>query len=370
MNLRGFCAADFGASSPTQTCTVTWAISTVADVRSLNFQLHVDACASAWELAKSKIIKAQKTKAQTYQDVGSRIPASQKEVVDQLLNKVWGYDITHLLGGDWNTLRYYSILHESTEKKHDNLIGQLLSSDLNGFKQDMNEFKTEFRKFGDKYEIYGEERNPDIGYNRFDKYYTDPKLQDILNKIPLIAFTPAEIKALQMQETGDFCKTTIAGLNKQQGIKDNVNTSGTGIVGICQLPLESARDAAGWGKVKNVGAALMEERTILPNALFLTPAYLGKILEILDNGNTIPPNTACLDKKRLVFASYNAGPGTLKLAITACLKVKKEVQWSDTTFQNCLATVLVNLAAKIKWDPAKKLIEVNNYVKFIEKRLQ
>ncbi|MEO0041523.1 MAG: hypothetical protein RL329_971 [Bacteroidota bacterium] len=238
MNLRGFCAADFGAGSPTQTCTATWAISTVADVRSLNFQLHGDACASAWELAKSKIIKAQKTKAQTYQDVGNRIPASQK------------------------------------------------------------------------------------------------------------------------------------GLNKQQGIKDNVNTSGKDIVGICQLPLDSAREAVGWAKAKNVGAAFMAERGILPNALFLTPAYLGRILEILDNGNTIPPNTACLDKKRLVFASYNAGPATLKLAITACLKVKKEIQWSDAAFQNCLASVLVNLAANVGWNPAKKLIEVNNYIKFIEKRLQ
>ncbi len=170
-----------------QACDATWPITNISEVRSFEWEKQSKACESAWELAKSKAIKAQKTKEQTFQDVGSRISPAQKAVVDKLLsNSVWGYDMSHLLEGTWTGIRYYSNLHKEVENKHIDLITQLTSTDLNGFKEDMNQLKDEFRKFGDKYDIYRDEKDEAFGYCRFDKYYSGKQLQQILDKIETI----------------------------------------------------------------------------------------------------------------------------------------------------------------------------------------
>ena len=239
----------------------------------------------------------------------------------------------------------------------------------------MQEFKLELRKFIDKLNIYNDENKKEIGYNRFNEFYESSNLSAILDKIPLIKFTAAEVKALNMQETGDFTnKTIVAFKSKANGLITNIASSGTGIVGLCQLPLESAQEAYTWTRNVKIAESIKlissgvyaktmsSDRENTENAVYLTAAYLGRIVEILFS--ELGQISDCKDKKRIVFSAYNAGPGTLKNAINSFLSDNKSVdlRWDNTNFQK-------KLEEQAKRISSTKYNETKKYAPTIEKRL-
>lgn len=350
---------------PIQECLDTWAIQSVWNVRSLELEKHDIDTESAWAFVKSKYFIAKIEAEETIRDVGSRIPNSQKDSVQQLLtDKPWAYTIESLNNGgfDWRKYDLHNNKYGELEVKHNQLIANLSSNDLKGFKTSMQEFKAAIKIFVVKLKIYLDENKEDIGYNRFNNFYEDITLDSILKNIPLIKFTNCEIKALNMQETGDFTNTTITGFkNKKLGLTTSINSSGSGIEGLCQLPAVSAQEAYLWAKNKNI-TTLTPNRDMPQNAIYLSAAYIGRIVDILLP--EISRINTCLDKKRIVFAAYNAGPGTLKKAINAFFLEKKNLNltWANSKFQD-------NLKTQTKLISSTKYVETQNYPTNIEKRL-
>lgn len=359
-------------------CSETWAITSVWNVRSLELEKHDIDTESAWNLVKKKYSIAKREAEQTIKDVGARIPVPQKEIVSQLLNEnPWSYTIQSINNGIFNWRQYVLdyAKHTTLENEHLQLIANLSSNDLKGFKDSMKDFRLELRKFIDKLNIYNDENKNEIGYNRFNEFYESSNLSLILDKIPLIKFTAAEVKALNMQETGDFTnKTIVAFKNKSSGLTSNVASSGTGIVGLCQLPLVSAQEAYIWTKNVKIaefiklissGASaktMSSDRENTENAIYLTGAYLGRIVEILSS--ELGQISGCKDKKRIVFSAYNAGPGTLKKAINSFLSDNKGVDltWDNANFQK-------KLQEQTKFISSTKYSETKKYAPTIEKRL-
>ncbi len=176
-----------------------------------------------------------------------------------------------------------------------------------------------------------------------------------------------------MQETGDFCKISIAGLeSKTQGCIMH-EASSKRYIGLSQLPNDkeirdkfkrpineeanSAEEAAGWAKANGIDY-VTENRKLAENSIYLTAAYFGRILEMIkmDVLNKIPD---CQDKKRMVFAAYNKGAGLIR---SACNAVGKNASW-----QNIQPYYRPAIIAAFKEKGYKEVYEL--YVPNIEKRL-
>ncbi|MBK8474247.1 MAG: hypothetical protein IPL33_19910 [Sphingobacteriales bacterium] len=112
---------------------------------------------------------------------------------------------------------------------------------------------------------------------RFDEFYTSSEATNLLNKISYIFFTPAEIKSLNMQETGDFTNRTVAGLEgKTKGFHVDEPKNDT-YIGLGQHGEGSKKDALTWSKEKNAEIANNPDpRTVLKMPFYLPlPIWVG-----------------------------------------------------------------------------------------------
>ncbi len=317
-----------------------------------------------WLFAGTKLRLAEKT------IIGEKISEQQRGLVDRLLyGEPWQYATSRLrdTGFNWKTYSLDYREHGVKEGEHTQLLAQIKASNLTDFKKEMNDFKTKLRIFVDSFKKYQEENDDAIGYNRFNSYYTDETTKKILNAITEVKFIPAEVKALQMQETGDFTDTMIAGIDKKnKGIvykgKENFE-----MVGICQLPIGSSNEAQKW--VENTFTTVNGIKTLTIggnrkdplNAIHLTAGYFGQIIKILQadwdteiikilnakyktniqitghSTNSLDKISCSIDKKKAIFLSYNAGPSMVKSAIESyCVKGTEMIIWDDPGFQKIL----------------------------------
>ncbi|MBK8474342.1 MAG: hypothetical protein IPL33_20435 [Sphingobacteriales bacterium] len=196
---------------------------------------------------------------------------------------------------------------------------------------------------------------------RFDEFYTSSEATNLLNKIPYIFFTAAEIKSLNMQETGDFTNKTVAGLEgKTKGFPVD-RPKNTTYIGLGQHGERSKTDALTWADKK--GSKIPnnpDPRTVPKNAILLTIAYLGWYVEnkVCAELSGIPID--CLELKKMLFAGYNAGIEHIIRAIKSLYNNEdRNITWLK---------VAAVIAASDKLS-ADKLNEMKTYAENIPKRL-
>jgi hypothetical protein len=368
-----------------------------------------------------KKLKDEEKGLENISDIWKNISEEQKQIIKNLMDgsitdpqiSPWNYVIKNLGNQKFEPHKYFYARdgHKKAIAKHDEMLSKLTNPHLGSFKTVLNEFKDILCTYDDngledggfifillKYkEDVGEIGGSPL-YNRFDKYYNEeaPKdvfngsktiLEHILNAIPRIKFLPCEVKALNMTETGDFTNTTIAGIDdKTKGILNNENTSGPGVIGLCQLPnagdRKSADEAVKWIKdyVPTITALVLtkpveitNDREDPRNAIFLTAGYLGRIIVMLTTGNTGTNNfwkiKDCLTKKKIVFLSYNAGFSVLVTAInkyfTQYDNEKNPLIFEDGNFIKILHAVIDSDTKKSE----EKKKEQKEYVSKVVNRL-
>lgn len=362
-------------------CTDTWDINDVTKVRSMEVENLIEDIKSSWNavrlaynLLKRKVIE---------EDIKIRMKAEEKIIVESFGEngtfEPWDYVVRSLNEGSSFTSEKYQYEptgHKEALAKHEQLIAIIKSPALDGFKERLNAFKSKINSFVKLIARLNEEQDVTIGYNRFDAYYNDPITKQILNAIPYVKFTPAEVKALQMTETGDLTNMAIAGIKgvKTKGILNNISSSGSGIVGICQLPNSgkdnSADESFDWinANIPSLNGQVTKSREDPRNAVFLTAGYFGKIIELLDKrtNSKFSQIQNCLDKKRIVFEAYNAGHSLLGKAINDYFGSYKKVplSWDNANFKSFL-----NKAIDATYSAESSRKEKKAYVAKIEKRL-
>jgi hypothetical protein len=225
-------------------------------------------------------------------------------------------------------------------------------------KQVINEFHTAFEKLIKETERYYEEKEQIL---RFDLFYESDRVVELLAQIPYIAFTAAEVKALNMQETGDFTNKTVAGLEaKSLGIVAP-GPANNNYIGLGQHSYSARTDALNWAEKKYKPIPVnVDPRTIPERSILLTIATWGWLAErkICPYLGNIPLD--CLELKKMVFASYNAGVEHIVWAVKALYDKKdRNITWLKVA-------AVVKAAGRLK--PGKQT-EMENYVTSITKRL-
>ena len=200
----------------------------------------------------------------------------------------------------------------------------------------------------------------EVEYKRFDVQYMDPQVIEICQKIPNTTITPADIKSLISQETGDMTNTAVAGITgKKKGIltsRENKN-----FVGLGQQSEDARDEAISWAQTQKSTIAVdpkTDPRSDPGTAIKLTAAYLGRLSDLLWSG--LPQNKpGPVEFKRMLFAAYNGGAQTIINAAKDFTKgIAKAYTWDQ----------IKNL---LKWNGKKtdpKTTEIRNYVVDIEKR--
>ena len=196
---------------------------------------------------------------------------------------------------------------------------------------------------------------------RFDEFYNSSEVANLLSKIPYIFFTAAEIKSLNMQETGDFTNTTVAGLEgKTKGFPVN-KPKNTTYIGLGQHNVTSKEYALTWaGEKKAKIADNPDPRTMPKNAILLTIAYLGWYAErkVCKELSGIPID--CLELKKMLFAGYNAGVEHIIRAIKSLYNNEdRNITWLKVA-------AVIAASGKLSAD---KLNEMKTYAENIPKRL-
>ena len=166
-------------------------------------------------------------------------------------------------------------------------------------------------------------------FKRFDDFYNNEILKSILDAVPNITFVPAEIKALNAQETGDFTITTINGLaNKSKGITNN-NIVNANYKGLGHHGTGASEEAIKWAKTKNIIIPENPDPRFEPEtAIYLTGAYLGYIIEKHLLRYLPKPIPEDIELKKLAFASYN-WTHTKVISKVKNLGNKKNYTWDD-----------------------------------------
>jgi hypothetical protein len=343
-------------------CTTTWTISDVSKVRSLEAEGFITTfIKSNWSTVRNgwqnviKDLKDPKKGIENDKDIWKSISDEEKQILLNFTDGTttdpqispWNYVIKNLADGTFEPQEYVYTLegHKKSIARHNEMLSKLKNAHLGSFKTVLNQFKDilcTYNKDGIenggfisvllkyKIEIGASDGNP--LYNRFDEFFKDDttkKILDKINELYKIRITPAELKALQMKETGDYTNLKIAGITgKQKGITNAPDSSGTGIVGMCQLPSDSADEAVKWA-FDNVKITIDKDRAIPKNAVYLTAAYFGRSIELVGTA-TLDNVTDCLHKKVIIFGSYNGGFESFKLAIQDFItKAKKEKKSTD-----------------------------------------
>lgn len=284
-------------------CTQTFSITEISQVRSLALEHHVKVVfKGVFNTCKKK------TKMRTDTIKGASIYAktpAQKTALDSLSER-WSelesmFNVVNPQPENVMNRETFNQLKEAEQTDLSNLTGE----GFKGLKSVINEFYTACEKLLTETERYFDEKEQIL---RFDSTYNNPEVRNLLDKIPYIVFTAAEVKALNMQETGDFTNTTVAGLtNKSIGIIAN-EPKNDHYIGLGQHNVAARNDALAWSKAKGEEIpANPDPRTIPKYAIRLTIATWGWLAE-----RKICPYLGdmaldCLEVKKMIFASYNAG---------------------------------------------------------------
>ena len=388
-------------------CIATWAITDVSKVRSLEAEgFIITFIKSNWSTVRNgwqnviKDLKDPEKGIENDKHIWKSISDEEKQIILNFTDGTttdpqispWNYVIKNLADEAFEPQEYVYTLegHKKSIARHNEMLSKLKNPQLGSFKTVLNQFKDilcTYNKDGVenggfisvllKYKIENGASDGKSLFNRFDEFFKDDTTTKILGKINelyKIRITPSELKALQMKETGDYTNITIAGIDPdpkapKKGITSKRGTSGEGIVGICQLPVDAAKDAVDWAKGATI--EIGKDRTIPKNAVHLTAAYLGYLLKLI--ANRMPYINDCLSKKLILFASYNGGHVAVNLAIDNYVSQRKsevnkdkknkkdkinetiEVVWNDDKFQETLKSALWDVFIKIfKDDPKDK----------------
>lgn len=145
-------------------------------------------------------------------------------------------------------------------------------------------------------------------FRRFDRAFGATDVQTLVAAIPHARFNAAEIKSLVGQETGDMTNTAVAGIRgKTRGIVTNRRNRG-GHVGLGQHDAAARNEAITWAAAQGVTIPRTPDpRTIPTEAIKLTAAFIGHIMENLLVPALPSPVPAGDELKKLLFASYNGG---------------------------------------------------------------
>lgn len=223
-----------------------------------------------------------------------------------------------------NTYTQNRFIEEKNLDEQD--LSKLTNARYNFVKGEIRAFHNNYQNTLDNIKVYLEEIQE---FKRFDELYLSN--QNLLSKIPYVTFYPSEIKALQAQETGDFTITSVAGLEqKDKGIKTGgINLS---FVGIGQIGTDGLIDSVKWLSEKGIKIPLdPDPRTIPELAIKLTIGILGIYTEKYIYPLLPANKPEGLELKKILFAAYNAGQGTVLKGINNYVTStgKKTYTWRD-----------------------------------------
>ncbi len=188
-----------------------------------------------------------------------------------------------------------------------------------------------------------------VEFQRFNDLFLAPDVLAALRDANA-DFRPADLKAMLAKETGDFTNTAIAGLEgKPRGItSDKANTLGPSFIGIAQMNTDAKTEAL--KRATKLGITVVDSdsddaREDPARAIKLAALYVDQISHGLPS--TAPTG---VERKKLILAAYNGGPGALKRAIAAL--GTSSYTWDD---------IVASEAAMSVWSE-KKQKEVKDYV--------
>ena len=279
------------------------------------------------------------------------VKGEEKKVVQEMLDKsaIWSKGI------DEKTISVTDI--DSITKEETEALGRLKRNKntddvVKKFIESLKQAKTTMT----------ETTEEETEYKRFDKHFLDAAVVELAKKIPHATITPADLKALVSQETGDLTNTEVAGIQgKTKGVKSQRKNKG-GYVGLGQLNTAARDEAITWAKGQKSAISIAEgtdARKDPLTAIKLTAAYLGRVSDLLWGG--LPDNRPGeAEFKKMLFAAYNGGHVVIINAAKAYTAgSKKNYSWDD-------------IKGLMKWENSsthKKLTEIRNYVDNIQKRV-
>jgi hypothetical protein len=187
-------------------------------------------------------------------------------------------------------------------------------------------------------------------FHRHDALFADP---EVVETLAAKGFTPAELKALVSQESGDL-------------LKGESDENVEGPAGIAQIDMKTAQ---------SVGAD-PADRLAARTAIPMAARILVKKVRALEKGLQAPPSAE--DYKKFVYGAYNAGEGTIQEAQRLAKAMGRPgTAWSDlmqpvagkgiesSPFYGAAKAKLARLGV----DPGAKHKETGDYVERILGRL-
>lgn len=144
-------------------------------------------------------------------------------------------------------------------------------------------------------------------WTRLDEVFLSADVKKLLDANKTSLFTPADVKALVGQESGDLTDVDIVGVDpKKPGVRYHGGPN-PGYVGIAQLATEGRDEAIAWAKKAGVTIpAKPDPRTVPAESIKLAAAYLGQISEKLPDRLPEKKPTG-VELKKFILAGYNVG---------------------------------------------------------------
>jgi hypothetical protein len=209
--------------------------------------------------------------------------------------------------------------------------------------------------------------------NRYDSIYQTDDFLKALDLNPYTRFYPAEIKAVNMQETADFTDLAIAGIKAtESGIPKKSQKKQSSYVGIAQLKTstsvadakkvinrllsENKINTSTYEKWKNLKPDVSSDAVVL-FALYLIETERLLINELGESWNEI----SCVDRKKFVICGFNTGFSDVADSI-------KELKL--LTFSNEIVELIARKAQKRANGSLIKYNEVKKYTFEIIERLR
>jgi hypothetical protein len=218
--------------------------------------------------------------------------------------------------------------------------------------------------------------------NRYDSIYKSADLEKALLLNPYTRFYPSEIKAINMQETGDFTDTVIAGIEKTTNGIPKKPQGGGAYIGIAQLGDANSFPAAR----KKIMQLYNDKPQKLPfevykrwinftkenrsEAVVLFALYLIEVEQILiaKVGQSSWSKIACIDRKKFIICAFNAGPEDVLKTLQELIAQKKLLSFSLESIES-VALKAKKRAERLGKNGGSKYNEVKNYTLNIVNRL-
>lgn len=211
-------------------------------------------------------------------------------------------------------------------------MAKLSSSRYNSTKEVINEFTTALDDYIEVYDVWLEEGEE---FKRFDTIYNDNVTKRILSKIPYIKILPAEIKAINCKESGDFTNTSIKGISSSKlGIKTYIeNKMGAKGIGqirdIALVPAKEWLSQKGIDISKEVSPTPSDFRDSPKLSIYLTAAYFGYLIEKELIRQLPKPIPQGIELKKFMLAAYNWGPTNLLKMLRRNVSKGQKYSWDD-----------------------------------------